>query len=151
MSYQEVSGFKTRQVHPGFPGRFDGTGRLDLEGNGVGWRIGAAYEIPEIAFRASLMYNAAVDLGDVTGTLDLRQSPLAPGLGGRVTDVYGTAEMPQSVEFKLQSGFAPGWLAYGSVKWVDWSVLDVIAFCPTATKVKLLAVLLLRHAPHRLI
>ncbi|WP_370647952.1 hypothetical protein [Phyllobacterium meliloti] len=42
VSYQEVSGFKERQVHPGFPGRFDGTGRLDLEGNGVGWRIGAA-------------------------------------------------------------------------------------------------------------
>ncbi|MBA8880800.1 OmpP1/FadL family transporter [Phyllobacterium myrsinacearum] len=137
VSYQEVSGFKERQVHPGFPGRFDGTGRLDLEGNGVGWRIGAAYEIPEIALRASLIYNSEVDLGTVTGTLDLTQSPLAPGIGGRITDVYGTATMPQSVEFKLQSGFAPGWLAYGSVKWVDWSVLNVIAFCPTATQGKI--------------
>jgi long-chain fatty acid transport protein len=137
VSYQEVSGFKERQVHPGFPGRFDGTGRLDLEGNGVGWRIGAAYEITEIALRASLIYNSEVDLGTVTGTLDLTQSPLAPGIGGRITNVYGTATMPQSVEFKLQSGFAPGWLAYGSVKWVDWSVLNVIAFCPTATQGKI--------------
>ncbi|MGH6861534.1 MAG: OmpP1/FadL family transporter [Phyllobacterium sp.] len=132
VSYQEVSGFKERQVHPGFPGVFDGTGRLDLEGDGVGWRIGAAYEIPEIAFRASLMYNAEVDLGDVTGTLDLTQSPLAPGIGGRITDVYGTATMPQSVEFKLQSGIAPNWLAFGSVKWVDWSVLNIVGFCPSS-------------------
>lgn len=132
VSYQEVSGFKTRQVTPGFPGRFDGTGRLDLEGHGVGWRIGAAYEIPEIALRASLMYNSEVDLGTVTGTLDLTQAPLAPAIGGRITNVYGTATMPQSVEFKLQSGFAPNWLAYGSVKWVDWSVLNVVGFCAVA-------------------
>ena len=35
-----------------------GVGRLDLEGSAVGWRIGAAYEIPEFALRASLVYNS---------------------------------------------------------------------------------------------
>ncbi|MBN9136128.1 MULTISPECIES: OmpP1/FadL family transporter [unclassified Phyllobacterium] len=142
VSYQELEGFKTRMVNGFVPllthGALDGTGRLNLSADGVGWRVGAAYEIPEIAFRASLMYNAAVDLGEIGGTLDLTQLPKTPTnpLSGRITDVYGTAEMPQSVEFKLQTGIAPNWLAYGSVKWVDWSVLDVIAFCPTATKGK---------------
>lgn len=31
--------------------------------------------------------------------------------------------MPQSIELKAQSGVAPGWLAFGSVKWTDYSVL----------------------------
>lgn len=136
VSYQEVEGFKERLVNPGAKRLgLSGNGTLDLEGDGVGWRIGAAYEIPEIAFRASLIYNAEVDLGDVTGTLDLTGlPPVGSPLAGRITDVYGTATMPQSVEFKLQTGIAPGWLAYGSVKWVDWSVLDVVTFCPTSTK-----------------
>ena len=42
--------------------------------------------------------------------------------------------MPQSVDIKLQSGIAPGWLAFGSIKWVDWSVLQTVSFCPTSIK-----------------
>ncbi len=36
--------------------------------------------------------------------------------------------LPQSVELKVQSGIAPGWLAFGSVKWTDWSVLDTLDY-----------------------
>lgn len=128
--YQEVDGFKTRLVQDftGIPVPFTGIGRIDLEGDGVGWRIGAAYEIPEIAFRASLVYNSEVDLGDVTGTVDLTQA------GRTSIPVFGTASMPASVEFKVQTGIAPDWLAFGSVKWVDWSVLQVVSFCSTAVK-----------------
>jgi long-chain fatty acid transport protein len=154
VSYQEVSGFKRRMVldptiingllsRPGRPFNalafgFNGSGLLDLEADGVGWRIGAAYEIPEYAFRASLIYNAEVDLGQINGTVDLTEipgvlSPVNPFFG-KVTDVYGTATMPQSVQFNWQTGIAPDWLAFGKVKWVDWSVLEVIAFCPTSTK-----------------
>ncbi|UXN59987.1 OmpP1/FadL family transporter [Phyllobacterium zundukense] len=144
VSYQEISGYKNRLVvGPAAFGPaaalFDGQGKLDLEADGVGWRIGAAYEIPEIAFRASLIYNAEIDLGQINGTVDLTGLPpmatgrLAP-FANRITDVYGTATMPQSLEFKLQTGIAPDWLAFGSVKWVDWSVLNVVSFCPTSTK-----------------
>jgi long-chain fatty acid transport protein len=146
VSYQEVSGFKRRLVNgllaqtPFAAAGFDGTGLLDLEADGWGWRVGASYEIPEIAFRASLIYNAEIDLGQINGTVDLTEIPaiLAGPTGnpfvGQVTDVYGTATMPQSVEFKWQTGIAPDWLAFGTVKWVDWSVLQVVAFCPTVTK-----------------
>jgi long-chain fatty acid transport protein len=139
VSYQELSGSKKSlslspnlfgQIDPkyiGFPG--DGIGSLDVSGHGVGWRIGAAYEIPEIAFRASLIYNAAVDFGELKGTVDTSQVPT-----GGITDIYANVTMPQSVDFKIQTGIAPGWLAFAGVKWVDWSSLDVIAFCPTSAK-----------------
>lgn len=140
--YQEVSGFKERLVLAPqlIPAVFNasGVGRLDLEGDGWGWRVGAAYEIPEYALRASLVYNSAVKLDDITGTLDLRGVPSAVSptnpLLGRSTDVYGSAEMPDSIELKLQSGIAPDWLAFGSVKWTDWSQLQSIPFCPVSTR-----------------
>ncbi len=150
VSYQELSGFKERLVlgpnvirglvGPTLSAGFDGTGVLDLEADGVGWRIGAAYEIPEYAFRASLIYNAEIDLDEITGTVDLTEipsilaGPLRNPALGRITDVYGTATMPQSVDFRWQTGIAQDWLAFGQVKWVDWSVLEVITFCPTSTK-----------------
>jgi len=136
--YQEVEGYKERLVVGGLPAFLGtGVGRLDLSGEGVGWRGGVAYEIPEIALRASLVYNSEVDLGDITGTLNLTQiSPavLPPGdprraIFGRITNVTGRQSMPDSVEFKVQSGIAPDWLAFGSIKWVDWSTFQEISFC----------------------
>jgi long-chain fatty acid transport protein len=124
--YQEVSGFKIRQVAPAASSDGDGTGRLDLAGHGTGWRIGAAYEIPEIALRASLVYNSKVDLGNILGTLDLTQ------YNSTTIPAFGTQAMPQSVELKVQSGFAPNWLAFGSVKWVDWSAFQIVSFCSQA-------------------
>jgi long-chain fatty acid transport protein len=124
--YQEVGGFKERLVAPAFAAIGTGVGRLELNGEGVGWRIGAAYEIPEIALRASLVYNSEVDLGDITGEVDLSQ------VNGTVIPVFGNQAMPQSVELKVQSGIAPDWLAFGSIKWVDWSQLGIVSFCSTA-------------------
>nr|WP_246800644.1 OmpP1/FadL family transporter [Mesorhizobium amorphae] len=136
--HEDVSGFKEQLVAPIPAILGTGIGRLDLEGDGWGWRTGVAYEIPEIALRASLVYNSAVKLDNLAGTLDLTQVPgfLNPAnpLLGSVTDVYGSAEVPDSVELKLQSGIAPGWLAFGSIKWMNWSELQSIPFCPTATK-----------------
>jgi long-chain fatty acid transport protein len=127
--YQEVGGFKERLVQDftGFPPPFSslsGVGRLELEDSGWGWRAGVAYEIPEYAMRASLVYNSAVDLDNLTGFIDLRQ------VGLEKYDVHGSASMPDSLELKVQSGIAPGWLAFGSVKWTDWSQLQVMEFVP---------------------
>lgn len=87
---------------------------VKLHDSNIGWRAGIAYEIPEIALRAQLMYRSGVDI-DATGTA----SRLGVNLPNGAT---GQANFPQSVEFKAQSGVAEGWLAYGSVKWTDWSV-----------------------------
>ncbi len=127
--YQEVYGFQERLVQ-GPPYAFPGTtgvGRLDLEGDGWGWRAGLAYEIPEYAFRASLVYNSEVKLDDITGTLDLSQVN-----GAAPFDVHGSQSMPDVLELKVQSGIAPDWLAFGSLKWTDWSQLQKVRFCSAA-------------------
>ncbi|RUT82041.1 MULTISPECIES: OmpP1/FadL family transporter [unclassified Mesorhizobium] len=121
--YQKIYGFKENYTDIGL-----GTmvGRVDLEADGWGWRAGVAYEIPDIALRASLVYNSQVKLDNISGTLNI---------GGIVSQpIYGAEEsMPDSLELKLQSGIAPGWLAFGSIKWVNWSVLQSVPICAQGT------------------
>jgi long-chain fatty acid transport protein len=100
---------------PGGPGHFK------LSDGQVGWRIGAAYEIPDIAFRAQVMYRSGTDI-DASGDLSSTASGTSFG------PAEGHGKFPQSFEAKLQSGIAPGWLAYGSVKWTDWSVMDYVDY-----------------------
>lgn len=96
-----------------------GTEPVSLSGYGTGWRAGVAYEIPDIALRVSAIYNAAIDY-NLTGRAygNLALLPQVPATANATT--------PQSIEIKAQSGIAPGWLALGSVKWVDWSVLNTL-------------------------
>jgi long-chain fatty acid transport protein len=103
-----------------FAGGLNGSrATLAFDGNyKPGFRLGAAYEIPEIALRAQLMYRSGVThTPDGTFTF----------IGG-VPLTTGRGTLPQSVELKLQSGVAPGWLVFASVKWTDWSVLDVLDY-----------------------
>ena len=49
--------------------------------------------------------------------------------------VDGDVATPQSVEFKFQTGIAPDWLAFGSVKWTDWSTVTDVNFLAKANQV----------------
>ncbi len=103
-----------------------GTGTFPLNDTGYGFRVGAAYEIPEIALRAQLMYRSAVDVS-ASGTF----TSIAPGPVITNPNAVGSATFPQSLELKVQSGIAPGWLAFGSLKWTDWSVFDTLNYNAT--------------------
>lgn len=103
-----------------------GYGTTNVSDGGHGWRAGIAYEIPEYALRASLIYNSRVDY-DMAGTVT---NPVPATYTG---PVFGDISMPQSAEFRFQSGVAPGWLAFGSVKWTDWSVAQNMPLCPVGT------------------
>lgn len=86
---------------------------LTLDSSAGGYRVGVAYEKKEIALRVQAMYRS--------GTT---HEPDGMYLAFPVT---ASAEFPQSFEIKAQSGIAPGWLAFGSVKWTDWSVFDTLS------------------------
>lgn len=107
-------------------------GTLNLQDDSAfGYRLGAAYEIKEYALRAELMYRSQVD-HEASGVFTLESAALSAGLGGVPVgsefSSTGTGSLPQSLEFSLQSGIAPGWLAFGSIKWTDWSVLQTLNY-----------------------
>ncbi|GMB83625.1 OmpP1/FadL family transporter [Shinella zoogloeoides] len=101
-------------------------GKFHLRDDGAfGYRIGAAYEITEYALRVSLMYRSEVKHEADEGYYDFTTLPIPT----RSATGYGT--LPQSLKLSVQTGVAPGWLVYGSVKWTDWSVLDTLNYTIT--------------------
>lgn len=102
-------------------------GTLNLEDSSAGgYRIGAAYEIKEYALRTELMYRSQVD-HEVSGKFR-PIAAIATALSASEVSSTGSGSLPQSLELNLQSGVAPGWLVFGSVKWTDWSVLQTLNY-----------------------
>ncbi|QIR84749.1 OmpP1/FadL family transporter [Paracoccus sp. AK26] len=81
---------------------------------GVGYVLGAAYEMPEIAARVSLTYNSSVE-----HDFDTSEN-IAPGLESTTT-----VKTPQSVTLEGQTGIAADTLLFGSIRWVKWSEFRV--------------------------
>lgn len=137
VSYQHLEGQQEKMVpSKAFGNPFGGNFRianLDVDDNAVGWRLGAAYEIPEYAARASLVYQSEVKY-NLEGTIgNLALNPLT---GASIPiNVGSDVATPQSVEFKFQTGIAPDWLAFGSVKWTDWSSITAIDFASSDSRI----------------
>jgi long-subunit fatty acid transport protein len=79
---------------------------------GYGYTIGAAYEVPEIALRVALTYISEIE--HEFGT----------------TDTFGTTSdtevtTPQAVNLDFQTGIAADTLLFGSVRWAEYSVVEV--------------------------
>jgi long-chain fatty acid transport protein len=96
---------------------------LDLEASANGWRAGIAYEVPDRAFRASLMYYSALDFS-LQG--QLQQLPLGGNAFLSAVPVHAGAPLPRAVEAVMHATIAPDWLNTVSVKWADWSVLTTV-------------------------
>lgn len=95
----------------------------------IGYLIGAAYEKPEIALRASITYQSAITHDFATSELF---TPAGGGGGeGRLaaaamsfpggSDSTTNIILPQSVTLAVQSGIAANTLLFGSIKWSEWS------------------------------
>lgn len=89
---------------------------------GLGYVLGGAYEIPEIALRVALTYGSKTDLA-----LDSVETHVFDP----TTNTFGTVRsetditMPQSVNLDFQTGVSPKTLIYGSVRWADWEGWNV--------------------------
>ena len=81
----------------------------------LGYLVGAAYEIPEIALRVSLTYIRAT-----THAFDAQETT---ALGTADTEFETT--IPQQILLEAQTGVAEGTLAFGSIRWVDWSEFEI--------------------------
>ena len=109
-------------------------GTLSFKDNGsVGYRIGGAYEIPEYALRASLMYRSQVT-HNASGSFDFSAIAQAGNGGIARAAAVGSGTLPQSVKLYVQSGIAPDWLVYGSVEWTNWSVLQTLNYTVGTSK-----------------
>lgn len=85
---------------------------------GVGYVIGASYEIPRIALRVALTYNSEIETEHST----LETSAVTPP--GGLTSITEITS-PQAVNLDFQTGIAPGTLVFGGVRWTDWSSFSI--------------------------
>jgi long-chain fatty acid transport protein len=74
----------------------------------LGYMVGAAYQIPDIAFRVALTYYSAIEHEMNTTEFGVLETQ---------TDI----ETPQAVNLEFQTGVAEDTLVFGSIRWVDWS------------------------------
>jgi long-subunit fatty acid transport protein len=118
---------------------------LEIEDEwGMGYVLGAAYEMPEIAGRVSLTYNSAIDHDfDMTETGDI----ILAATGGITDTISGTytIKTPRSWTLEGQTGIAQDTLVFGSIRWVKWSefIVDNAVFpitTPTGGTVPLVEV-----------
>ena len=79
-----------------------------------GYSVGAAYEVPEMAFRLALTYNSQVH-HEMEGT-EFGLATISP------------QDTPQSLNLALQTGIDPNTLLFASIRWVDWSQIDLAPY-----------------------
>jgi long-chain fatty acid transport protein len=105
-----------------------------------GFRAGLAYEMPEIALRAQILYRSQTThetpSGSAAGALAAAPFVLAPDIGpvgvpspmpiGTALPIPDEAHLsdvvsPQSLGLNVQTGIAPGTIVTASLRWTDWS------------------------------
>lgn len=84
----------------------------------LGYVVGAAYEIPEIAFRTALTYHSPIDLSFST-------FETFPGAPGALSTGKTAAEVPQSVSLDFQTGIAKDTLLMGRIRWSEWEAFTL--------------------------
>lgn len=80
-----------------------------------GYVVGVGWEKPEIAAKVALTYNSAIDYEMATSE--------SSAIGS--LDSTTPVTTPQSVNLEFQTGVAPDWLVFGSVRWVDWAQFEI--------------------------
>lgn len=102
------------------------------EDSSVGWLAGFAYQIPEIALKASLTYRSEIDhTVNVKEAMPYTTNTLI-GMGiPELKKAYEFSEgstkitTPQSVNLDLQTGIMANTVAFAQLRWVDWSNFSI--------------------------
>ncbi|WP_374294485.1 outer membrane protein transport protein [Acinetobacter sp.] len=125
--YQTIEGeVKLRGLAYGGPGLFGGyDAKIDQDGE-FGWLAGVAFQIPDIALKASLTYRSEVEHESVVEeSIGAGASPtinaIVAAAGPGITDIT----TPQSVNLDLQSGIMANTVAFANVRWVNWKDFSI--------------------------
>lgn len=97
-----------------------GMARTDVKDSAVTWRAGLAYELPEYALRASLIFNSGASLRP-SGTFSNNLATIP---------IEGRLRTPPSIELGLQSGVADRTLAFLRLSRTFWSKTADMPLCP---------------------
>ena len=124
--YQTIKGHvKLRGLAYGGAAGFGGYNADISEDSATGWLAGFAYQIPEIALKASLTYRSEVkhtigiDESSV-GTGALSAIMNNPALAGVSATGDTDVTTPQSVNLDFQTGVMANTVAFANVRWVNW-------------------------------
>ncbi len=97
------------------------------EDSSVGWLAGLAYQIPEIALKASLTYRSEIK-HDVN-VQETIVNPALLGLPAALISGYtdGTTDIttPQSVNLDFQTGIMADTVAFANLRWVNWKDFSI--------------------------
>ncbi|NNH34108.1 transporter [Acinetobacter sp. NIPH 2377] len=132
---------------------FNGYDANIKEDSSTGWLAGLAFQIPEIALKASLTYRSEIDhklnidenaslapvLGAAAGAIGAQLGGLGlppqqigaigNAIGGFVAANSASGETkittPQSVNLDFQTGIMADTVAFANVRWVDWSSFSI--------------------------
>ncbi|AXY60868.1 OmpP1/FadL family transporter [Acinetobacter sp. WCHAc010052] len=92
----------------------------------VGWLAGAAYQIPDIALKASVTYRS--EIKHEAATHEYGQSNVLAAVGGSpVYDVETRTKIttPQSVNLDFQTGVMANTVAFANLRWVNWKDFSI--------------------------
>lgn len=122
--YQTVKGnVQLRGAAYGGAAGFGGYNANIGEDSAVGWLAGIAYQIPEIALKASLTYRSEIEhdiqISENLGALEAVKAlpTYRPGQSNITT--------PQSVNLDFQTGIMADTVAFANVRWVNWEDFSI--------------------------
>ncbi|WP_314914127.1 transporter [Acinetobacter harbinensis] len=101
------------------------------EDGATGWLAGFAYQIPEIALKASATYRSKIKHDAATneyGTSNILAVALpgSPAVSPNYKEQTTTEiETPQSVNLDLQTGVMANTVAFANVRWVNWKDFSI--------------------------
>lgn len=126
--YQTVKGdIKLRGLAYGGNDNFGGYNASIKETGDMGWLAGFAYQIPEIALKASVTYRSEIEHSVVVK--ESSSAPLAANPGTLINQNNGLGSTdittPQSVNLDLQTGIMANTVAFANVRWVNWKDFSI--------------------------
>jgi long-chain fatty acid transport protein len=121
--YQTVEGdVQLRGLAYGGNATFGSYNAKMKEDGSVGWLAGFAYQIPDIALKASLTYRSEIDHD--AKTTETFNTGLFAGLNLQPNSSTSITT-PQSVNLDFQTGIMADTVAFANVRWVEWSNFSI--------------------------